>query len=161
MPGGALDMDGETQTRRDLPGVRGYMEFIKPVAGPGDGGDAPGVAASGFDGESSGVEPTSCGIVGAEEQGRDDERVGATFGPTPRGPGQAGGAAGGCGREEGLTIFGEIEDGTKGTCTQEGEAEKIHPGLESKSSLHVLDLPADLDHILSLLSKNRNQLEKF
>ena len=128
VPGGALDMDGETQTRRDLPGVRGYMEFIKPVAGPGDGGDAPGVAASGFDGESSGVEPTSCGIVGAEEQGRDDERVGATFGPTPRGPDQAGGAAGDCGREEGLTIFGEIEDGRKGTWTQEGEGEKACAG---------------------------------
>jgi len=124
VPGGALGMDGETQTRRGLPGVRGDVESIKPVAGPGDGGNAPGVAASGFGGESSGVEPTSCGIVGSEEQGRDDERIGATFGPTPRGPGQAGGVAGGCSREEGLTIFGEIGDGEKGTRTQEGEAEK-------------------------------------
>jgi len=128
VPGGALGMDGETQTRRGLPGVRGDVESIKPVAGPGDGGDAPGVAASGFGGESSGVEPASCGIVGAEEQRRSDERVGATFGPTPRGPGQAGGAAGGCGREEGLTIFGEIEDGRKEMWTQEGESEKACAG---------------------------------
>jgi hypothetical protein len=69
--GGVVGMDGETQTRRGLPGVRGYVEFIEPVAGPGDGGDALGVAASGFGGQGSGVEPASCGIVGTEEQRRE------------------------------------------------------------------------------------------
>jgi transposase InsO family protein len=77
VPGGALGMDGETQAGRGLPGVRGHVESIKPVAGPGDGRDVPGAAASGFGGESSSIEPTSCGIVGAQEQGRCDERVGA------------------------------------------------------------------------------------
>jgi hypothetical protein len=100
VPGGALGMDGETQAGRGLPGVRGHVESIKPVAGPGDGRDVPGAAASGFGGESSSIEPTSCGIVGAQEQGRCDERIGATFGQTPREPGQAGRSAGGCSREE-------------------------------------------------------------
>jgi len=128
--GGVVGMDGETQTRRGLPGVRGYMEFIKPVAGPGDGGDVLGVTASGFGGERSSIESTSCGIVGAQEQGRSDERVGATFSPTPEGPGgQAGGVVTrGGSREESLTIFGEIGDGRKGTAAQEGEGEKACPG---------------------------------
>ena len=125
---GALDLDGETQTGRSLPGVRGYVEFIKPMAGPGDGGDALGVTAPGFGGQSSSIEPTSCGIVGAEEQRRRDERVGATFGQTPGEPAQTRGAAGGGSREEGLTIFGEIGDGRKGTGTQEGEGEKACAG---------------------------------
>ena len=33
VPGGALSVDGETQTRRDLPGVGGCVEFTEPVAG--------------------------------------------------------------------------------------------------------------------------------
>jgi transposase InsO family protein len=126
--GGALGMDGETQTRRGLPGVRGHMEFIKPVAEPGDGGDAPGATAPGSGGERSSIEPASCGIVGAEEQGRGDERVGATFSPTPGEPGQTRGVAGDCSREEGLTIFKEMGDGRKGTWTQEGEGEKACAG---------------------------------
>jgi transposase InsO family protein len=73
VPGGVIGMDGETQTRGDLPGVGNRMEYIEPVAGAGNGGDAHGVAATGSgDGEDSGIELASCGIVGAEEQGRDD-----------------------------------------------------------------------------------------
>jgi transposase InsO family protein len=135
VPGGALDMDGKTQTRGGLPRAGGDVELIKPVAGPGDGGDAPGVAASGFSGESSSVEPASCGIVGAEEQGRDHERIGAAFDPTPREPGQARGVAGGCSREEGLTIFGEIGDGGKETAAQEGN------GAEAGTGAGVGDSP--------------------
>ena len=53
------------------------MEYIEPVAGAGDGGDALGVAVTGCgDGEESGIELASCGIVGAEEQGRGDQGVG-------------------------------------------------------------------------------------
>ena len=123
VPGGALGMDGETQTRGGLPGVGSRVEFIEPVAGAGDGGDAPGAAASGSGGERSGIEPASCGIVGAEEQGRGDERVGAAFGQTSGEPGgQARGVAGGWSREEGLTIFREIPDG--GKAAQEGLMEK-------------------------------------
>jgi len=121
VPGGALGMDGEAQTRRGLPGVGSRVEFIEPVAGAGDGGDALGVAATDFgDGEESGIELASCGIVGAEEQGRGDERIGAAFGSTPEEPGQAGGVTGGWCREEGLTIYRENPDGTKGMAAQEG-----------------------------------------
>jgi transposase InsO family protein len=114
MPGGALGMDGEAQTRGDLPGVGSPVEFIEPVAGPGNGGDALGATASGCGGERGGVEPASCGIVGAQEQGRDDQGAGAAFGQTSREPGgQARGVEGSCSREEGLTVFREIPNGGK------------------------------------------------
>jgi len=128
VPGGALGVDGEAQTGRSLPGVGGCVECIEPVAGAGDGGDAVGTAASGLGGERGSVEPTSCGIVGAEEQSRSDERVGAAFSPTPvedstlrEEPGNARGVAGDWSIEEGLTILMEIEDEGKGTAAQEGE----------------------------------------
>ena len=121
VPGGVVGMDGEAQTRRGLPGVGSRVESIEPVAGASDGGDALGVAATDFgDGEESGIELASCGIVGAEEQGRIDERIGAAFGSTPGESGQAGGVAGGWCREEGLTIYRENPDGTKGMAAQEG-----------------------------------------
>ena len=114
MPSGVIGVDGETQTRGGLPGVGSLMEYIEPVAGAGNGGDAPGAAASGPGGERGGVEPASCGIVGAEEQGRGDQGVGAAFGQTSREPGgQARGVEGGCSREEGLTVFREIPYGGK------------------------------------------------
>jgi transposase InsO family protein len=114
VPGGIVSMDGEAQTRGSMPGVGSRVEFIEPVAGPGNGGDAPGAAASGPGGERGGVERTSCGIVGAQEQGRGDQGVGAAFGQTSREPGgQARGVEGGCSREEGLTVFGEIPNGGK------------------------------------------------
>src|SRR5512143_491087 len=119
MPGGVIGVDGETQTRGGMPGVGSGVEFIEPVAGAGDGGDALGVAATGSgDGEQSGIELASCGIVGAEERERRDERIGAAFGPTPGESGQARGTAGSCTREEGLTVFREISYG--GKAAQEG-----------------------------------------
>jgi len=121
VPGGVIGVDGETQTRGGLPGVGGRMEFTEPVAGPGDGGNAHGAAASGPGGERGGVDPASYGIVGAKEQGRDDQGVGTAFGQTSGEPGgQARGVEGGCSREEGLTIFREIADGGKGTAAREG-----------------------------------------
>jgi hypothetical protein len=110
VPGGSVGMDGETETRRDMPGVGGGVDSVEPVAGAGDGGDALGLGAtSSEDREDSGIELASCGIIGAEEQGRIDERIGAAFGQTSRESGeQARGAAGGCSREEGLTVFREI-----------------------------------------------------
>jgi transposase InsO family protein len=128
VPGGSLGMDGETQTGRSLSGAGGCVECIEPVAGAGDGGDAIGVAASGLGGEKGSVEPTSCGIVGAQEQGRGDERVGAAFSPTPveestlrEEPSNARGVAGGWSIEEDLTIFRKIGDGADGTEAQEEE----------------------------------------
>jgi len=106
---GVIGVDGEEQARRALPGVGSPVEFIEPVAGPGHGGDAPGAAASGPGGERGSVESASCGIVGAEEQGRDDQGVGTALGQTSREPGgQARGDAGSCSREEGMTVFREI-----------------------------------------------------
>jgi transposase InsO family protein len=129
VPGGALGMDGETETRGNLPGVGGCVELAEPVAGAGDGGDALSVTATGsVDGEDSGIELASCGIIGAEEQERRDERIGAAFGPTPGEPGQAKGTAGNCTREEGLTIFREIGDGGEGTRAQEREGAETRTG---------------------------------
>ena len=119
VPCGALGMDGETQTRGGMSGVGSGVEFIEPVAGSGDGGDAHGAAASGCGGKRSGVEPASCGIVGAQEQGRGDQGVGTAFGQAAGEPGgQARGVAGGWSREEGLTILKEIPYG--GKAAQEG-----------------------------------------
>jgi transposase InsO family protein len=108
VPSGVIGMDGETQNRGGLPGVGSPVEFIEPVAGACNGGNAPGAAASGPGGERGSVEPASCGIVGAQEQGRGDQGVGTAFGQTSREPGgPARGVEGGCSREEGLTIFRE------------------------------------------------------
>jgi len=71
MPGGAVGMDGATQTCGGLPGSRRGVDGIEPVAGAGDGGDAPGPQATSADGrENGGIERASCGIVGTEEPGR-------------------------------------------------------------------------------------------
>jgi transposase InsO family protein len=121
VPCGALSVDGETQTRGGVPGVGSGLEFTEPVAGSGDGGDAPGTAASGCGGQRGGVKPPSCGIVGAEEQRRGDEGIRSAFGQTSREPGGQGrGVEGGCSGEEKLTVLGEIGDGGKGTEAQEG-----------------------------------------
>jgi transposase InsO family protein len=150
VPGGVVGMDGETQTWGGLPGVGGCVESVESVAGAGDGGDALGIAAtSSDDREDSGIELASCGIVGAEEQGRIDERIGAAFGSTPvedstlrEEPGQTRGVAGGWGREvgttrfrEGLTIHRRISDGRKETAEQERE------GAEAGAGAGVGDSP--------------------
>jgi hypothetical protein len=122
VPSSIVGVDGEAQTGRSLPGVRGCVEFIEQVAGAGNGRDAFGVTASGPGGESGGVEPASCGIVGAEEQGRSDERVGTAFGPAAGDPvDQTRGSEGSYNREEGLMIFREIGDGADETEAQEEE----------------------------------------
>jgi transposase InsO family protein len=136
VPGGVVSVDGETQTRRGLPGVGSRVEFIEPVAGAGDGGDALGVAVTGCgDGEESGIELASCGIVGAEEQGRNDERIGAAFGETAgKSGGQARRVEGGWGREEGLTISREILDGGKETAAREREGTETCTGAGAGDS---------------------------
>jgi len=119
VPGGALGVDGETQARGSMPGIGSGVDYLEPVAGAGDGGDALGVAASDSgDGEDGGIELASCGIVGAEEQERRDERNGAAAGSTPGESGQARGSARSGGREEGLTISRESSNG--GKAAQEG-----------------------------------------
>jgi transposase InsO family protein len=120
--GGVIRVDGETQAGGSMPGVGSGMEYIEPVAGAGDGGDALGLAAQDSDDrEDSGLELASCGIIGAEEQERRDERIGAAFSPTPGECGQARGTTGSCIREESLTIFREIGDGGEGRTLQERE----------------------------------------
>jgi transposase InsO family protein len=136
VPGGVVGVDGEAQTGRSLSGVGSGVEFIEPVAGAGDGGNAHGASASGPGGQGGGIELASCGIVGAEEQGGSDERVGAAFGQTSREPGGQAtrGAAGGCSREEDLTIFREIGDGADGTEAQEGEGARDCAGAGAGDS---------------------------
>jgi transposase InsO family protein len=117
VPGGALDMDGETKTRGGVSGTGGFVECIEPVAGAGDGRDALGVAVTGYGEERGGVESASWGIIGAQEQGRGDERVGAAVGSTPvedstlrEESDQVRGVAGDWSIEEGLAILMEILD---------------------------------------------------
>jgi transposase InsO family protein len=127
VPCGALGMDGETETRGGMSRVGSGVEYIESVAGAGDGGDALGLAATDSgDGEDSSIEFASCGIIGAEEQERRGERIGAAFGPTPVEDstlreefGQARRDAGDWSIEEGLRILMEIRDGGKGTAVQE------------------------------------------
>jgi len=127
MPGSVIGVDGEAQAGGSLPGTGGGVDVTEPVAGPGDGGNASGPAASDPGGKGSGIEPSSCGIVGTEEQGRGDERVGAPVGTPPvqastqrEESRQARGVAGGWSLEEGLTILMEIGDGAEATEAQEG-----------------------------------------
>jgi transposase InsO family protein len=123
VPGGTLGLDGEAQTGGDLSGAGDCVELAEPLAGTGDGGDAPGFAATGpDDGENSGIELASCSIVGAQEQERRNEGIGAAFGPAPGGADQARGTAGSCTREEGLTALRETSYG--GTAAQEGPGEQ-------------------------------------
>jgi transposase InsO family protein len=122
VPGGVIGMDGEAQTGRSLPGVGGRLEHIEPMAGESNGGNASGVTASGCGGQGSGIELASCAIVGAHEQGRSDEGVGAAFGPTAGDAGnQARGPEGGGRRQEGLTLFREAGDGEERRTAHEGQ----------------------------------------
>ncbi len=114
MPGGAVGMDGATQTRGSLPGIGSSVDYIEPVAGAGNGGDAPGPQATSADGrENRGIERPSCGIVGTEEQGR----IGKAFNTSavqdsPQGePGQAGGVQGAWSLEEYVAILMEMGNG--------------------------------------------------
>jgi len=69
LSGGVADVDGETQSWRGMPGVRSDVEHIEPVAGASDGGDSPGLTATGSGNrEDNGVELASCGIFGAEKK---------------------------------------------------------------------------------------------
>ena len=132
VPSGIIGVDGETQTRRGLPGVGNLLEYIEPVAGPGNGGDALGATVSDPGGKRGGVELTSCGIVGAEDQGRGDKGVGTAFDQTSREPG---GQAGRTSREEGLTVFREIP--YEGKAAGEGfdrEEQKDCPGAGAGDS---------------------------
>jgi len=129
VPGGAVGMDGEAQTGGRLPGVGDHVDCVEPVAGESNGGDAPNITASSCGGQGSGIELASCGIVGAQEQGRNDEGVGAAFGP-PAGAagGQARGSEGGCRRQEGLTLFKEVGHGEERRTAQEGQGAEACTG---------------------------------
>jgi transposase InsO family protein len=129
VPGGAFGVDGETQTRGGMPGAGSEVDVIEPVAGAGDRGDALGPTATDCgDGETSSLELASCGIIGAEEQERRDERIGEAFGSTPGESSQARGTAGDCTREQGLTIFKEMGDGGEGGAAQARERAQTRTG---------------------------------
>jgi len=122
VPGSVVGMDGEAQTGGSMPGVGDRVDGIEPVAGESNGGNACGVTASGCGGQGRGVELASWGIVGAQEQGGNDEGVGAASGP-PAGDagGQASGSEGGCRRQEGLTLFKEMGYGGERRTAHEGQ----------------------------------------
>jgi transposase InsO family protein len=69
VPGGVDVVDGAEEGWGDLPGFRGGVGCVAAVAGPGDGGNASGLAAEGVGGERGGPEPPTCRIIGEEESG--------------------------------------------------------------------------------------------
>jgi transposase InsO family protein len=142
VPGSVVGMDGEAQTGGSMPGVGGCVDGIEPVAGESNRGNACGITASGCGGQGGGIELASCGIVGAQEQGRNDEGVGAAFDPTAGDAGsQARGSERGCRRQEGLTLFREVRDGTERKTADEGQ------GAGAGTGAGVSDSPgAQRDH---------------
>jgi len=133
MPGGAVGMDGETQTRGGLPGIRSGVDCIESVAGAGDGGDAPGPQATSADGrEDRGIERASCGIIGTEEPGRVGAAVNTSAVQDSRQgeePGQARGVAGAWSLEEYLAILMEMGNGSEATEANEGRGACASAGV--------------------------------
>ena len=122
VPGSVDGMDGEAQAWGDLPGVGGGLGGLTAVAGSGDGGDAPGVAAPGPGGAGSGLEPPSCRII-EEEPGGDDERAGQETEEAAKKPEGPPGRAGGCSGEKALATLKENPDG-------EGEKASAGAGVD-------------------------------
>jgi len=103
VPGGVVGMDREAQTWGGLPGVGGGMGDLAAVAGPGDGGDACGVAASPPGGTGSGLEPPSGRII-EEESGGGDEKAGQEAEEAARRPEGLPGTAGDGSGEKDLAV---------------------------------------------------------
>jgi putative transposase len=103
VPGGVVGMDREAQTWGGLPGVGGGMGDLAAVAGPGDGGDASGVAASALGGTGAGLEPPSGRII-EEESGGGDEKAGQEAEEAARRPEGLPGTAGDGSGEKGLAV---------------------------------------------------------
>jgi len=110
VPGSVVGMDGEAQAWGGLPGVGGGLGGLAAVAGSGDGGDAPGVAAPGPGGAGGSLEPPSGRII-EEEPGRDDEKAGQETEEAARRPEGPPGTAGGCSGEKVLAVPKENPDG--------------------------------------------------
>jgi hypothetical protein len=116
VPGSAVGMDGEAHTGGGLSGAGDCVEPIQSVAAEGDGRNAAGAGASVPSGQRDSIEPTTCGIIAKEEQGRGDQESGTALGQTSReDPGEQirGAAAGDGSREEDLMVFGEMFYGRK------------------------------------------------
>jgi transposase InsO family protein len=73
VPGGVVGMDGEAQAWGGLPGVGGGLGGLAAVAGPGDGGDASGIAAPALGGAGAGLEPPSGRIIEEKPSGGDEK----------------------------------------------------------------------------------------
>jgi transposase InsO family protein len=126
VPSGVSGVDGEAQPWGGLPGVGNLLEYIEPVAGAGHGRDDPSTAASGPDGERSGVEPPPGIIIGSEGQESVVKGIGTAVVQTARDQ-----ASGNYSREEGLTVFREIPYAAgekQGTGTEAGDGDS--PGAQ-------------------------------
>jgi transposase InsO family protein len=110
VPGGIIDMDGEAQAWGGLPGVGGGLGDVEAVAGSGDGGNAPGLAAPSPGGAGGGLESPSGRII-KEEPGRDDEEAGQETEEGAGKPEGPAGRAGGCSGEKDLAVLKENPDG--------------------------------------------------
>jgi transposase InsO family protein len=110
VPGSVIGMDGEAQAWGGLPGVGGGLGDVEAMAGSGDGGDAPGVAAPSPGGAGGGLEPPSGRII-KEEPGWDDEEAGQETEEGARRLEGPPGRAGGGSREKDLAVLKENPDG--------------------------------------------------
>jgi transposase InsO family protein len=109
--GGVVHLDGAEEAGGGMPGDGSGLGGLETVAGSGDGGDASGPAAPITGGESCGLEPPSCRIIGKEESGRVDEGAGQKIEEAAGKPEGSPGTAGGCSREKALAAIKETPDG--------------------------------------------------
>jgi len=121
VPGGVVGMDGEAQAWGGLPGVGGGLGGFAAVAGSGDGGDAPGLAAPTPGGTGGGLEPPSGRII-EEEPGRDDETAGQETEEAARRPEGPPGTEGGGRGEKGLAV----EENPDGAGEKAGAGAGVH-----------------------------------
>ena len=76
VPGGPVVVDGTAQTSGDMPGDVDSLDGACPVAGTGDGGDAPGAGAQGEPEQGSSTEPAAAGDAGEKKSEECDEQAG-------------------------------------------------------------------------------------
>jgi transposase InsO family protein len=120
VPGSVVGMDGEAQAWRDLPGVGGGLGDLAAVAGSGDRGDAPGLAAPPPGGTGGGLE-SPFGRIIEEEPCGDDEKAGQEAEEAARQSAGSPGTGGG-GGEKALAV----EENPDGAGEKAGAGAGVH-----------------------------------
>ena len=81
--GGTTVMDGTMQGSGHMPGVQNQLGHAAAMAGPGDGGDAPGVGAPSQLDERTSTESAAIGAPAEAADGSQDTKTGAAAGADP------------------------------------------------------------------------------